>query len=58
VKIIWAVYPDECTVIIHRRGQEPAILGAGDEITGEDVLPDFRCPLAHFFSLPGEAPAA
>ncbi|MCI0380358.1 MAG: hypothetical protein L0215_22465 [Gemmataceae bacterium] len=24
------------------------------QITGEDVLPDFRCKVAEFFTLPGE----
>lgn len=58
VNIVWAVYPDEYTIIIHRRGQEPAICGFADDITGEEVLPDFRCPLARIFALPGEAAAS
>ena len=27
---------------------------ANQELTGEDVLPDFRCPVAEFFFVAGE----
>ena len=51
VRLVWIVDPETETVTIHTPEAAPAILSAGDEITGGDVLPDFRCPVAAFFDL-------
>jgi Uma2 family endonuclease len=53
IPLVWVVDPEACDVTVHRPGKEPYVLGKDDEITGEDVLPDFRCRVADFFRLPG-----
>jgi len=47
-------------MLVYQRGCEPYVLGEQEEITGEGVLPDFRCRVADFFRMPGEVvhPAA
>ena len=40
---------------MHCRGKEPCVLHKDDELTGDDVLPDFRCKVAEFFTLPGQS---
>ena len=52
--LVWLVDPESRDVTVYRPGEEPYVLGEQDEITGENVLPDFRCPVADFFRLPGE----
>ena len=47
--IVWVVWPDPRTVIVHRPGQPPRILHDQDTITGEEVLPGFQCAVAEFF---------
>lgn len=53
-RLVWVVDPEECNVIVYRQGREECIVGEGEELTGEDVLPDFRCRVAEFFVLPGQ----
>ncbi len=53
VKLVWVLDPEDRTVTVWRRGREPYVVGGTTELTGEDVLPDFRCSVAEFFSLPG-----
>lgn len=47
--MVWVVWPDPRTVIVHRPGQPPRILHAQDAITDEEVLPGFQCAVAEFF---------
>jgi Uma2 family endonuclease len=47
--IVWVVWPDTRSVVIHRPGQPPRILHEKDSITGEEVLPEFECTVAEFF---------
>ena len=53
VRLIWVVYPFLQRVTVFRG--TPSSLGAGselfagDQITGEDVLPGFSCAVAQFF---------
>jgi Uma2 family endonuclease len=37
-------------VTVHRPGQPARILGRGDVLIGEDVLPGFRLPLAELWA--------
>jgi hypothetical protein len=39
----------------NQAGRESYVVGEPDEITGEDVLPEFRRPVADLFRLPGES---
>ena len=52
--LVWLVDPESRDVTVYRPGEEPYVLGEQDEITGENVLPEFRCRVADFFRLPGE----
>lgn len=50
VLLIWVVDPELRTVTVRRRGvAQPLELRGDDEITGEDVLPGFRCRISDFF---------
>lgn len=53
-KLVWIIDPETETVAVYRAGKQPYVLKTGDELTGEDVLPDFRCKVAEFFQLPGQ----
>jgi Uma2 family endonuclease len=54
VTLVWLVDPDARTVTVYRPDKPSRFLEEGDELAGEEVLPDFRCRVAHFFSLPGD----
>ncbi|MBI1913685.1 MAG: Uma2 family endonuclease [Planctomycetes bacterium] len=49
VRLLWIVYPPTRTVFVFRASGSVAVLGEADTLTGEDVLPDFTCPIARFF---------
>jgi Uma2 family endonuclease len=50
VSLVWIVNPNTRTVQIYRREQSEArFLHEDDELTGEDVLPDFRCQVRDIF---------
>ena len=51
--LVWVVDCDAENVTVYRPGQAPYIVEADQEITGEDVLPDFRCKVSEFFKMPG-----
>jgi Uma2 family endonuclease len=54
IALVWLVDPEARNITVFRPGQEPVVLEEGDELTGMDVLPDFRCRVADFFAVPGE----
>jgi Uma2 family endonuclease len=54
VALVWVIDPEIRTVTVHRPGQPQAEFAEAQELTGEDVLPGFRCRVAEFFLLPGE----
>jgi Uma2 family endonuclease len=60
VRLVWVVNPTTRTVMVHRADGSVSRYHEQDEITGEDVLPGFRCPVAAFFRLPttSAAPAS
>src|SRR5262245_54181458 len=53
-KIVWVVNPEDRNVTVYRLDKKPYVVGETEEITGKDVLPDFRCNVAEFFLLPGQ----
>jgi len=55
IPLVWIVYPTERTIDICRPKQPPKTLDETDELTGNGVLPDFRCAVAQLFGLPGQA---
>lgn len=52
--LVWVVDPESRNVTVYRAGKDYSLFEESDEITGEDVLPDFRCNVAEFFALPGQ----
>ncbi|MGH7169155.1 MAG: Uma2 family endonuclease [Gemmataceae bacterium] len=48
VPLVWVVNPEQRTVAIHRAAGPGAILRENDEISGEDVVPGFRCRVGDF----------
>lgn len=49
VRLVWVAYPGVCEIGVYRRGGHPSILAAGDELSGEDVVPGFSCRVADCF---------
>jgi Uma2 family endonuclease len=54
VRIVWVLDPDARNVAVHYPGVKDRVVEEGAELTGNDVLPDFRCAVADFFNLPGK----
>jgi len=52
VRLVWVVSPVGQRVFVHRAAGPGAILRADDELSGEDVLPGFRCPVRDLFLPP------
>jgi Uma2 family endonuclease len=56
VRLVWVVKPKRRIVEIHRANGTSTILHAPDDLTGEDILPGFRCRVADLFLPPAAAP--
>ncbi len=54
VGMVWVIDPEIRTVTVHQPGKPQIELTENQELTGEDVLPGFRCRVADFFALPGD----
>jgi Uma2 family endonuclease len=54
VALVWVVDPQNRDVTVYRPNQAPYTVSGNQELTGEDVLPEFRCPVREFFWMPGE----
>jgi Uma2 family endonuclease len=50
IPLVWLVYPPSRRVRVLRPGGPPIEFGPDDELTGEDILPGFRCRVADFFT--------
>jgi Uma2 family endonuclease len=55
VRLVWIIDPPTRTVQVWRSDQSGAWLGAEDELSGEDVVPGFRCRVADLFPVPPRA---
>ena len=51
VRVVWVVDPQARSVTVHEAGGRARTLHEADTLTGDDVLPGFRLPLAAFFAL-------
>ncbi|HZV07901.1 MAG TPA: Uma2 family endonuclease [Gemmataceae bacterium] len=58
VELVWLIDPETRNVTVYRPGKEAFVAEENQELTGEDVLPGFRCLVSDFFRLPGEKPKA
>src|SRR5262249_51391545 len=56
VELVWVVDPEDRTVTVYRPTNGPQVLHEQDEVSGEDVLPGFRCLVVDFFRIPGKNP--
>jgi Uma2 family endonuclease len=54
VELVWLIDPDDRTVTVYRPKENPYELKGDAELTGDAVLPGFRCRVADFFYVPGE----
>jgi Uma2 family endonuclease len=57
VKLVWVVNPVTCIVEVLRGDGSVSRLRAGDELSGEEVLPGFRCRVDDLFPKPSNAGA-
>jgi Uma2 family endonuclease len=53
-KLVWVLDPDARNVTIYRPGMEDDVKEENEELTGNGILPEFRCLVAEFFALPGK----
>jgi Uma2 family endonuclease len=54
VQLLWLIDSYDKCAIVHRASGNPYVVEAGGELTGEDVIPGFRCPVNDFL-FPEEA---
>lgn len=45
VPLVWVIYPETRTVMVYRRDGSISRLQDDGELSGEDVVPGFRCPI-------------
>ncbi len=58
VPLVWVVYPETRTVRVHRAGRGAvADLLEKDELSGEEVVPGFRCRVSDLFPAAASTPA-
>ena len=50
VRLIWIVDPDQNTITVYRPNSERSRLSESDQLSGEDVLPDFSVSIAEIFA--------
>jgi Uma2 family endonuclease len=55
VPLVWVVNPEQRTVEVHRASTTGTILRVNDEVTGEEIIPGFRCRVGEFFVAPAGA---
>jgi Uma2 family endonuclease len=56
VEIVWLIEPELRSVTVCRAGRQAHVLKEADELTGEDVLPGFRCRVGDLFLVAGDRP--
>jgi Uma2 family endonuclease len=49
VPLVWVIHPETCAVSVHRRTGPWGWLQEEDELSGEDILPGFRCRVGAIF---------
>jgi len=45
VPLVWVIYPKARKARVFRLDGPPAVLGEDDVLSGEEIIPGFRCPL-------------
>lgn len=54
VPLVWLADPESRTVTVYRPGKQHYVRKEHEELTGDDVLPDFKCKVREFFVMPGQ----
>jgi Uma2 family endonuclease len=54
ISMAWRVDPDSRMVFVHLPNQLPIVFEGEEELTGFEVLPDFRCKVSELFKSAGE----
>lgn len=49
-RLVWVVNPTNRTVFVYRATHDVHALGEEDELSGEAVIPGFRCPVSRVFA--------
>ena len=49
VPLVWVIYPNSRTVMVYRVDGSTSFLHENDVLSGEDVIPGFRCSVAEIF---------
>jgi Uma2 family endonuclease len=57
VALVWVVNPPTRSVTVFRADGSSVILKEQDELSGENVIPGFRCPVRELFLLPSDTNA-
>jgi Uma2 family endonuclease len=57
VKLVWVVHPEICKLEVRRGDGSGIWLRADDELSGEDVIPGFRCRVGDLFPKQAEVVA-
>jgi Uma2 family endonuclease len=52
VPLVWLLDPEEHTVTVFRADRAPEVIESNQELTGDGVLSEFRCPVADLFFTP------
>lgn len=55
VRLVWVVNPQRKLIHVHRAEGADSTLRGSDELSGEDVVPGFRCSLNDVFQWPEDA---
>lgn len=51
VRTVWVIDPSDQAVSVHRPGQPVQVLRGEEVLSGDDVLPGFRCKVSEIFAL-------
>jgi Putative restriction endonuclease len=49
VPLVWVIYPNSRRVRVFRSNGLTSLLHEDDDLSGEDIIPGFRCPLHEIF---------
>ncbi len=55
IPLVWVVDPEVRSVSVYRPGKDLYTVEESEELTGNEVLPEFRCKVAEIFALPGKS---
>jgi hypothetical protein len=58
VRLVWVVFPETREVHVHRPDRSITVLSEDDDLSGEDVIPGFRCRVSDLFLTPEDPVAA